>query len=287
MKSLFVRLCTLSILTIRELMRQNVLYLILIPALLTLLTLPLFASLTFEEQIKFMRDFSFGTMSLFGIFLAIIATAQSVANDIEQKTILTILAKPMGRWEYLLGKGIGIGFVTFLALLILGSFTALLFFFQEPKLLESAAAHATQPLTPEDGVRLHHQLWNPALLTAVGILYLKLLLMIGFTLLLSTVASSLLFTIFTSLMIYVIGHLQSSAREWSTSVDGVSVGLKWAISFAAVIMPDMSFYEGADRILLGATATASIWVQPLTYTLLNLAWLLGLATWLLESRDFR
>ncbi|MES2309147.1 MAG: ABC transporter permease subunit [Verrucomicrobiota bacterium] len=287
MKSLLIRLYTLSVLTVRELLRQNVLYLILIPALLTLLTLPLFANLTFEEQIKFMRDFCFGTMSVFGIFLAIIATAQSVANDIEQKTILTVLAKPMGRWEYLMGKGLGIGFVTFLALLILGLLSAGLFFLQEPKLFESAAANATQPLTPQDWQELHHQLWNPALLIAMGILYLKLLLVIGFTLLLSTVASSSLFTIFTSLMIYMIGHLQSTAREWATSVDSVSIGVKWAIRIAAVLLPDMSFYEGADRILLGTGASWMLWIQPLSYTLLNLAWMLGLATWLLESRDFR
>ncbi len=287
MSSLYLRLSTLTGLTVRDLLRQNVLYLILIPAALTLLTLPLFTALTFEEQIKFMRDFCYGTMSIFGLFLAIIATAQSLANDLEQKTIFTILAKPLNRWEYLLSKGMGIGLILFFALIILTVLSAGLFAYQEKGLLEAAIGNATDRLSSQDLQRFRDQLWNPALLMAVLILYLKLILMVGFTLLFSTIASSSLFTIFTSLMIYLIGHFQSTAREWVMGSEGLSVGMKWGVGLLAVILPDMSFYEGAERILLGATPGWSYLIPPLGYTFFNLLWILGLSTWIFESREFR
>ena len=287
MRALLIRISTLTVLTVRELLRQNVLYLILIPAALTLLTLPLFTALTFDEQIKFMRDFCYGTMTIFGVFLAIIATAQSMANDLEQKTIFTILAKPLNRWEYLFSKGLGIASVVFLALAILGFLSAGLFAYQERSLLEAAVGNATHELSIQELQGLKNQLWNPALLMAVFILYLKLILMIGFTLFFSTMASSSLFTIFTSLMIYVIGHLQSMAREWLISSEGLSVGVKWGLGLIAMILPDMSFYEGADRILLGASPGWAYLIQPTGYTLVNLLWILALSTWCFESREFR
>ncbi len=287
MRALGFRVATLTGLIVRELLRQNVLYLILIPAVLTLLTLPLFTALTFEEQIKFTRDFCYGTMSIFGVFLAIIATAQSISNDLEQKTIFTILAKPIDRWEYLFSKGLGMSWILFLALLILGVLSAGLFALQEKGLIEAAVGNATHPLSAQELQGLRDQIWNPALLMALLILYFKLILMVGFTILFSTVASSSLFTIFTSLMIYVIGHLQSTAREWMMSSEGISVGMKWGVGFMTVILPDMSFYEGADRILMGASPGLSSLIPSFGYTFFNLFWILGLSTWLFESRDFR
>lgn len=287
MKSLMTRVGALALMTLRELLRQNIVYGMLIPSMLLLGFLPFFAQLNFDQQLKFMRDFSYGTMSLFGVFLAIIATAQSVSHDRDHKTILTILAKPMHRWEYLLGKMLGIAGLLLGVLLFLTLFSIVVFRFQENQLVSIAISVSPTELTSDQIQLVRSQILNPQLLIAVGILYFKLLLITAFTLLLSTVATSSLFTIFCSFMIYLIGHLQSTAKEWIASAENISFLVKGAIAIASVLVPDMTIFEGVDQILVSGSGSWNLLVQPMVYTAINLAWILGLATWLMESQELR
>lgn len=285
MKTVLLQIQTLAHLTIRDLLRQNIIYLLLIPALLMISSLTFFAQLNFEQQLKFMRDFCFGTMSFFGVFLAIIATAQSFAQDHQQKTLLPLFAKPIHRWEYLVGKMLGISLLLAGVLFILTLFSIGIFKFQEMTLISLASGVSIPDLNLETIQKYRAQILNPALLIAVGILYLKLLLVVGFTLLLSTVATSSLFTIFCSFMIYGVGHLQSTAREWLASQESASYFIKFVTAFASVIIPDMSFFESTDQILISGTAQIIQLQQPLLYVGINLLWILGLATWMIESRE--
>ena len=55
-----------------------------------------------------LKDVSLGAMSIFTSLLAIVATAQLLPRDLEDRTIYTILAKPVPRYEYLIGKLAGV-----------------------------------------------------------------------------------------------------------------------------------------------------------------------------------
>ena len=64
--------------------------------------------LTFQEQFQVLKDVSLGAMSIFTWLLAVLATAMLLPKDIEDRTLYTILAKPVPRFEYLLGKLLGV-----------------------------------------------------------------------------------------------------------------------------------------------------------------------------------
>ena len=55
-----------------------------------------------------LKDVSLGAMSIFTWLLAVLATAMLLPKDIEDRTLYTILAKPVPRFEYLLGKLLGV-----------------------------------------------------------------------------------------------------------------------------------------------------------------------------------
>lgn len=57
---------------------------------------------------KFIVDFGFGVLGLFGAVLAITATTLLYFSEIEQRTVLTVLAKPVTRGAYLAGKWLGV-----------------------------------------------------------------------------------------------------------------------------------------------------------------------------------
>ena len=70
-------------------------------------------------ELKFIADFGFGGIFLFGSVLAVVMTAQLFFSEMDNKTALTLLAKPLGRGEFLVGKFAG-------AWSVLGVFVAVL-----------------------------------------------------------------------------------------------------------------------------------------------------------------
>src|SRR5438105_3049751 len=66
------------------------------------------ARFSFQQEFQIMKDISLGAMSIFSSLLAIVATARLIPQDIEDRTVYTILAKPVPRFEYLLGKLFGV-----------------------------------------------------------------------------------------------------------------------------------------------------------------------------------
>src|SRR4029077_11221030 len=90
--------------TLTELTRLKVFHVLLIFALILIGSSVFMARLTFQQEFQILKDVSLGAMSIFSSLLAIVATARLIPQDIEDRTIYTILAKPVPRFEYLLGK---------------------------------------------------------------------------------------------------------------------------------------------------------------------------------------
>jgi len=94
--------------TFVEAVRQPVYFVIVGGAVGLILISPYLTMFTLMESPKFMRDMGLATMMLAGLLLAAF-TASSVINDeIENKTVLTVIAKPVGRMEFILGKFLGV-----------------------------------------------------------------------------------------------------------------------------------------------------------------------------------
>jgi len=105
--------------TFTELVRMKVFYFLLIFALLIIGNSAFVAKFSFQEQFQMLKDISLGAMSVFSSLLAILATANFLPKDIEDRTIYTILAKPVPRFSYLLGKLVGILLLLALSILLM------------------------------------------------------------------------------------------------------------------------------------------------------------------------
>jgi len=94
--------------TLTDLTRQKVFYAVLIFALLLIGSSVFMARFTFQQEFQILKDISLGAMSIFSSLLAIVATARLIPRDVEDRTVYTILAKPVPRFEYLLGNLSGV-----------------------------------------------------------------------------------------------------------------------------------------------------------------------------------
>src|SRR5271154_1411829 len=95
--------------TLTEAVRQKVFIFLLVIGLVFIALAIFFAqyNLGEQEQIKVIKDTCLGVISIISTLIAIVGTAQLLPSEVENRTIYTILAKPVRRFEFLLGKFCG------------------------------------------------------------------------------------------------------------------------------------------------------------------------------------
>ena len=103
-----MRVWAICINTFREAVRDKVLYGVLgFASAVLLLTLAL-AELSLHQQERVVHDIGLASISLFSVVVAIFLGSSLLYKEIERKTLYVILPKPIRRWEFLLGKYLGI-----------------------------------------------------------------------------------------------------------------------------------------------------------------------------------
>jgi ABC-2 type transport system permease protein len=281
--------------TLVDLVRQKVFYIILIFALAAIGSSIFMARLSFQEEFQMLKDVCLGAMSVFTSLLAILATANFLPKDIEDRTIYTLLAKPVPRFAYIFGKLGGI-----LALLLL--FTALMtgVFFAVLWLREAAvladtraqfAAAGREALSSEEAQAalkaVTDATFNANLAPGIAIIFVKAALLAAMTMLISTIASSALFTVMVSAAVYFIGHLQATAREyWQASWVG---GGEWwqtlLLAVVALLFPDLQAFNLADDVIAGVAIPVSLFLKTFALGVLYVAVYSTLAAFVFAGRE--
>jgi ABC-type Na+ efflux pump permease subunit len=266
------RIITIGRNTLTEAVRQKVLSVLLIFSLVLvgssvlvsqLATPGLDSSGMFDAQIKFVKDFGCGAIGLFGFAIALLSTAQLIPQELHNRTIYTILAKPVRRSEFLLGKFFGVVLLLALCVALMSLAFAATLYWQETQGIQATQATYDQnpnwranPLAVSaynhDVEQIVQQVRDPHLIEAVILIFAKLVMTTGIALLISTFATSSIFTIVTTFMIYLIGHMEGTAREfWLARGTEVSIWQSGLVGFISLLIPDMNSFTIVDEILAG------------------------------------
>jgi ABC-type transport system involved in multi-copper enzyme maturation permease subunit len=98
---------TIALNTFRESIRSKVLYTVFFFALIVITVSAFFGTVTIGDQVKVIKDFGLFSISLFTVLYASISGAALLFKELSRKTIYNILAKPVERWEFVVGKYCG------------------------------------------------------------------------------------------------------------------------------------------------------------------------------------
>jgi ABC-2 type transport system permease protein len=258
------RVAAITATTFTELVRLKVFYFLLIFALLLIGNSVFMARLSFQQEFQVLKDVSLGAMSIFTSLLAIVATGQLLPRDVEDRTIYTILAKPVPRYEYLIGKLAGILCLLALSIVAMGAlFLAVLFVREQMLLGETLRQSAGLP--PEQmqaAIReLKASAFNANLLPGIVIIYLKASLLAALTLFISTFATSNIFTVVVMAFIYFIGHLQATAREYWLQEHSAGWLAKTFLALVALVFPDLQLFNLVDDIVAGTAIPLGLFAK--------------------------
>ena len=246
-----------------------------------------------EQELRLLKSTGFAAMNMFSMLLALSATALLIPKDIEDRTIYTILCKPVPRLDYLLGKLLGVLVLIFVSLVAMD---LVLSFFLHQKASGMIALQTEQLVargTPQEvineqlaGLKAHGLTINIHFATIA--IFLKAIVIASIALLISTFSSSTLFTLILTLIIIVIGLIQADAREYATmmaqfgeqnKLSNISLGV-------AIFFPDLQFLSIEDGVIDGRNVPMSIMLQISMVAILYFAIYVVLSWFAFRKKEF-
>ncbi len=106
--------------TFRESIRQPVILIIMAISVVMIALSPYTTFFTMLESDKMVKEMGLATILVAGLLISAAAASSVVSREIENRTVLTIISKPVGRVEFILGKYLGVLACLFLASYVIG-----------------------------------------------------------------------------------------------------------------------------------------------------------------------
>ena len=235
--------------------------------------------------LRSIKSWSLGTMTLFSVVLSIVATALLLPKDVEDRTLYTILAKPVPRIDYLAGKLLGVLLLVFVSLALMDVLMTAVLQIRSSMVMAQQLETAQALGWPQDAIdslRVETLAQGPSwsLQGAVFAVFLRASIMASLALLISTFSTSTLFTTIISFLIYFIGHFQADARDvyLQAGQAGEGVFARFASLAVSLVLPDFQSFNVIDAVIEGQAMPLLI-LGKLTLIGLYYALFFTLASW--------
>ena len=242
--------------TFTEAIRQKVLYVLVLFGLLMLGGAGFVSQLDFKgDDFKFMKDLGYAGISFIGLLVALLGAAMLIPAEMEKRTIYTVLSKPVRKFEFIVGKYLGLVALLTLFTVIMAAVFFLALWQHESvitgNIMRASGGHPTemQQLIINEA---RAGAYDPGMIQALVLVWAKLCLVTVISVFFSTMASSTVFIVCCTLFVYLIGHLQSIGREYFLAA-GEQAGwlAKFFVAAVAFFVPDFQAFNLIDEIIAG------------------------------------
>jgi len=245
--------------TMRELLRNKLLYNLLFFAVLLIASSLFIAQLTIGQWDRIILDMGLAAAELAGILIAVLIGVSVVAGEIERKTIFPTLAKPLSRGAFIAGRYAGLAAMLAMNVVVMTISVAVV-------------------------LRMAGYALSGTASTAAVLIFIELLVMAAAAVFFSSFTTPILASAF-SLSLFLIGHLIGSLQAFA---ERTKSGLGRAVTLAAYrILPDLELFnlkaQAANQLPVptGAASTAA------AYGVVYAAIFLVLAIAIFSRRDLK
>jgi ABC-type transport system involved in multi-copper enzyme maturation permease subunit len=258
----------------KESVRDRVLYAIGGFAVLLVAASILIGQITAGEDVKIIKDLGLAVIELAGLLMAMLVGVGLVAKEIERKSIFSLLSKPLPRWEFIVGKYVGL----VLTLLVnVAMMTAALY---------AMLGYYHLAATPVDRAAWEAPALDPMLLVAVLMVSLELAVLTAVALFFSTFSSSTLLSILFTAGILITGLYSDDLRHFGDIVE-VPRSAALFVGGLGWVVPAFSAFDVKAQVVHGLVVPAGFVGFTVVYALAYIAAALGGAIALFSRREFK
>jgi ABC-type transport system involved in multi-copper enzyme maturation permease subunit len=244
--------------TFRETVRDRIFYSILVFAVFVIALTYWLADLSVADFTRVLVHFGFAAIHVFSVLVSIFLGTSLLAKEVDKRTVYFVLSKPVPRWQFVVGKGLGLYLTSFLSVLFMTAVLQLLVFVQsgDPRWL----------------------LWW----VSAGIV-LEIGLLIGFSILFSTFTTPTLSALF-SCSVFVIGHLTEGLGAFAEKAGGAG---RWMAQAFFHVLPDLELFNFRNDAMYATAAPEGFYSRVLLYWGAYLLLLLAAAVAIFSRRDLK
>lgn len=207
--------------TFRETIRDKILYGIVFFAIVLILTTFVLGEWSLHEEVRVTTDLGLAGISLFSVLLAIVLGVSLMHKEIDRKTLYPVLSKPVARWQFLLGKYLGMAFTLLITMLLLG----VVFFVV---------------LAVQGGT------FSRALMLALSLIYLEVLVITAVALFFSSFSTPFVSGVLT-LGTFVVGRSLDTLEIFLRAQEVTVV--PWLFKLFTVVFPNLYLFYPSGRAL--------------------------------------
>jgi len=233
----------------------------------------LIGRITAGEDVKIIKDFGLATIELAGMLITIFIGVGLIAREIDRRSIVGLLAKPLPRWEFVVGKYLGL--VLTMAVNVAAMAAALYL----------VLAYLDWGAVPAERASWEAAALDPRLLLAVLMIQAELALLTAVALFFSTFSSSALLSIVFTVGILVAGLFSEDLRRFGDIVD-VSPAVALVVGLVGWIVPAFSAFDVKAQIVHGQTLPPGFVPYTLGYAALYVGALLVASVAAFSRREF-
>ncbi len=257
----------------KESVRDRVLYGIAAFALLLVGTSAAIGQLSAGEDVKIIKDLGLVTIELAGVLMTVFIGVGLVAREIDRRSIFALLAKPLPRWEFILGKYLGLVLTVIVNVAAMAAALYLMLFWMNLSALpverQAWDAPAADPRLFIQVLLIGGEL---ALLTAVAVFF-------------STFSSSVLLSIVFTVGVFVMGLFSADLRGFGDIVDAPSTAI--FVEAVGWAVPAFSAFNVKAEVVHGLPIGAPFVAQTLAYAGVYIAALLIGSVTVFSRREFK
>jgi ABC-type transport system involved in multi-copper enzyme maturation permease subunit len=218
----------------------------------------LLADLTIMEHHRMITEMGLAAINLVGVIIAIFVGIGLVSKEIERRTVHTIMARPIRRTQFILGKYLGLVMTLSVNMVVMVAvFFATLWLYRAPV--------------------------HGVLVQAVALIFVEVALMTAVALFFSTFSTSALSAMMT-LGLFVVGHLTTDLR--GIAENSRSEWVKAVANAIYYVCPNLEVLNVKGQAAMGMHVSYSYQAMASLYGLLYAALLLAGACVIFQRRDF-
>lgn len=245
--------------TFREAVRDRVFALVAVFGLLLVSSSIILSPLTIGAQQKLVADIGLASISVFSVLVVLFVGSGLVSKEVDKRTIMTLLSKPVSRFEYLFGKYLG----------LLGTIGVMI---GAMSVLFAAALLAT-------GSR-----FEVAYLISLGLTAMEMVVVTAVVIFFSSFTSSVLTSIFT-LGVFLAGRMLPDLEAFA--VVTASPGVERSMDILRYALPNLDLFDVRNAAVHGLPIDGQHVAWAVVYGLMYSGVLLLVADRLFRRREFK
>jgi len=256
------RVGAVAVNTFREAVRDRVLYNLVFFALLMMAAAIGVGQISIGIEQTVIVSLGLSAISVIGLLIAVFIGVALVSKEMDKRTLYALLAKPVRRWEFLLGKfgGLVLTLAVNTAAMALGLLLVILY--------------VKHTLTGSDAV----------VLVAVYFIWLKLALVVALALLFSCFTTPLLAILFTA-GLYIVGLYVQELRNLPVEV--MSAGMAACTKWLSYLLPNFENYNVMAMAAHGRAVPRTLILQNTLYTAVYCGIVLAAAAAVFSRRNLK